>query len=200
MQAIGCDRFRPLEGKALCLGQRHYHKCRASILRKQKPLCEDGLCRAISGSIILRLRILRDFSVEPRILAEAFLSGDEFTVSVLDGKALPVIQICPHSGSYDYHSKYTKGATDYLVPAPIPEALAEEMSRLAETGYRMAECDGACRFDFKTDRDGRPHLLEANSIPGMTATSLVPKAAAAAGISFPALCEKILLEAGLNKV
>ena len=133
-------------------------------------------------------------------MAEAFLSGDEFTVSVLDGKALPVIQICPHSGSYDYHSKYTKGATDYLVPAPIPEALAEEMSRLAETGYRMAECDGACRFDFKTDRDGRPHLLEANSIPGMTATSLVPKAAAAAGISFPALCEKILLEAGLNKV
>ena len=167
-----------------------------------KPACEGSTIgiEIVKEEKDLKEAIDRVFSIEPRILAEAFLSGDEFTVSVLDGKALPVIQICPHSGSYDYHSKYTKGATDYLVPAPIPEALAEEMSRLAETGYRMAECEGACRFDFKTDRDGRPHLLEANSIPGMTATSLVPKAAAAAGISFPSLCEKILLEAGLDKV
>ena len=98
-----------------------------------KPACEGSTIgiEIVKEEKDLKEAIDRVFSVEPRILAEAFLSGDEFTVSVLNGKALPVIQICPHSGSYDYHSKYTKGATDYLVPAPISYALAEEMSRLA---------------------------------------------------------------------
>ena len=134
------------------------------------------------------------------LAAKAYLDGDEFTVSVLDGMALPVIQICPHSGQYDYHSKYTKGATDYIVPAPISDELALQMKYAAEQGYKVAECKGAVRFDFKADKEGRPFILEANSIPGMTSTSLVPKAAAAAGISFSSLCEKILLEAGLGKV
>ncbi len=167
-----------------------------------KPACEGSTIgiEIVRNPEDLTAAIDRVFEVEPRILAEAYLEGDEFTVSVMDGKALPVIQICPHSGQYDYHSKYTKGATDYIVPAPISKELTDEMSRLAEIGYRMAECEGVARFDFKTDKDGKPFLLEANSIPGMTATSLVPKAANAAGISFPALCEKILLEAGLDKV
>jgi len=142
----------------------------------------------------------RAFKVEPRLLTETYLGGEEFTVSVLDGKALPVIQICPHSGQYDYHSKYTKGATDYLVPAPISKELSDEMSRMAEDGYRAAECCGGVRFDFRTDINGVPHVLEANTIPGLTATSLFPKAAAAAGLDFPHFCEKILLEAGLDKV
>ena len=86
------------------------------------------------------------------------------------------------------------------MPAPIPDKLALSMSRIAEKGYRICECSGAVRFDFKTDKDGNPFVLEANSIPGMTATSLVPKAAAAKGISFPRLCEMILMEAGLDKV
>ncbi|HBK27079.1 MAG TPA: D-alanine--D-alanine ligase [Dialister sp.] len=167
-----------------------------------KPACEGSTIgiEIVRKEDDLEGAIDRVFHVEPRILAEAYLAGDEFTVSVLDGKALPVIQICPHSGQYDYHSKYTKGATDYIVPAPISEELTQEMSRLAEQGYRMAECAGVVRFDFKTDAAGKPFILEANSIPGMTATSLVPKAAAAAGMDFPTLCEKILLEAGLNKV
>lgn len=167
-----------------------------------KPACEGSTIgiEIVRNKEDLPAALDRVFHVESRILAEAYLEGDEFTVSVLDGKALPVIQICPHSGQYDYHSKYTKGATDYIVPAPISEELTQEMSQLAEKGYRMAECAGVVRFDFKTDKEGKPFILEANSIPGMTATSLVPKAAAAAGISFPALCEKILLEAGLDKV
>jgi len=148
----------------------------------------------------LPVALERIFKIESRILAEDYLSGGEFTVSVLDGKALPVIHICPHSGAYDYYSKYTKGATDYIVPADIPEALEEEMGGMAEAGWRAAECEGVARFDFKTDAAGVPYLLEANSIPGMTATSLVPKAAAAAGIDFPRLCEKILKGAGTGKV
>lgn len=167
-----------------------------------KPACEGS---TIGIEIVKKVEDLpaavdRVFKVEGRILAEDYLAGGEFTVSVIDGKALPVIQICPHSGQYDYHSKYTKGATDYIVPAPIPDKLALSMSRIAEKGYRICECSGAVRFDFKTDKDGNPFVLEANSIPGMTATSLVPKAAAAKGISFPRLCEMILMEAGLDKV
>lgn len=167
-----------------------------------KPACEGSTIgiEIVRNPEDLPSAIDRVFQVEPRVLAEAYLEGDEFTVSVMDGKALPVIQICPHSGQYDYHSKYTKGATDYIVPAPISKELTEEMGHLAEIGYRMAECSGVARFDFKTDAKGQPFLLEANSIPGMTATSLVPKAANAAGISFPQLCEKILLEAGFDKV
>ena len=111
-----------------------------------------------------------------------------------------MIQICPHSGEYDFHSKYTKGATDYLVPAPISSDLAKEMSDLAILGYQVAECCGVVRFDFRTNKDGVPFLLEANSIPGMTATSLVPKAAAAVGIDFPQLCEIILQDARIKKV
>ena len=167
-----------------------------------KPACEGSTIgiEIVKENENLQAALERVFKVEPRILAEAYLEGDEFTVSVLDGISLPVIQICPHSGQYDYHSKYTKGATDYIVPAPVSEELTAQMKIMAERGYRIAECKGAVRFDFKTDKKGRPFILEANSIPGMTSTSLVPKAAAAAGISFPALCEKILLEAGLGKV
>lgn len=167
-----------------------------------KPACEGSTIgiEIVRNENNLQAALERVFHVEPRILAEAYLDGDEFTVSVLDGMALPVIQICPHSGQYDYHSKYTKGATDYIVPAPISDELALQMKYAAEQGYKVAECKGAVRFDFKADKEGRPFILEANSIPGMTSTSLVPKAAAAAGISFASLCEKILLEAGLGKV
>lgn len=167
-----------------------------------KPACEGStigieIVKERSG---LRDALARVFEVEPRILAESYLDGEEFTVSVLDGEAFPVIHIRPHSGAYDYYSKYTRGATDYIVPADIPQALAEEMARISLRAYQAAECAGAVRFDFRTDRDGRPYLLEANSIPGMTETSLVPKAARAAGLDFPHLCEKILLGASLGKV
>lgn len=167
-----------------------------------KPACEGSTI----GIEIVRSRetlpeaLRRVFWIEARILAETYLDGEEFTVSVLNGQALPVIQICPHSGAYDYYSKYTRGATEYIVPAPVPEALAEEMKQMALDGYRTAECRGAVRFDFRTDRRGVPYLLEANSIPGMTATSLVPKAAQAAGMDFPHLCEAILQGAGTGKV
>lgn len=142
----------------------------------------------------------RVFSLDSRILVERYLDGEEFTVAVLEGRALPVIQICPHSHNYDYYSKYTKGATEYRVPAPISAELAEEMTQMALRGYEIAECRGVTRFDFRTDREGIPYLLEANSIPGMTETSLVPKAARAIGMDFPALCEAILQGACIGKV
>lgn len=133
------------------------------------------------------------------LVAETFINGPEFTVGVLDGKALPVIEIRPHSGEYDYASKYTTGATDYLVPAPIPEITAEAMQSMAETVYRELQCDGVIRVDFMMSEKGELFVLEYNTVPGMTATSLVPKAAAAMGMDFPTLCETILRSAGIEK-
>lgn len=167
-----------------------------------KPACEGSSIgmEFVHKDEELDEALERAFKVEPRILVEAYLDGEEFTIPILNGKPMPIIKIVPHSGNYDFHSKYTKGATDYLCPAPIGEDLAEEIRKMAVKAYYAAECSGVVRFDVKTDANGVPYILEANSIPGMTATSLVPKSAAAAGIDFPHLCEIILKDAGNGKV
>lgn len=143
---------------------------------------------------------LEDVKVfDTQFIVEQFLSGGEFTVGVLNGKALPVVKIEPHSGAYDYTSKYTTGATEYLCPAPISKELTEEMQRLAERTYAAFSCEGVARVDIMTDTVGKPYVLELNSIPGMTETSLVPKEAKAMGMDFASLCEAILESAGLDK-
>lgn len=133
------------------------------------------------------------------IVAEAYLQGAEFTVAVLNGKAMPVIQICPHSGAYDYESKYTAGATDYLVPAPISLSLIKDMQHMAELAYHALQCEGVARVDIMTDENNNPYVLEVNTVPGMTTTSLVPKAAKASGMDFLSLCEAILASARTGK-
>lgn len=140
------------------------------------------------------------FKYDPWIVVEAYLFGDEFTASVLNGEALPVIQIVPHSGVYDYASKYTAGATDYLVPAPIDNSLQVQLQELAQQTYRLMNCEGVARVDFMTDEKGNPFILEVNTVPGMTVTSLVPKAANAVGMDFLTLCEAILSTAGCKKL
>lgn len=136
---------------------------------------------------------------DPILVVEEYLDGREFTVSLLNGKALPVIEIRPHSGEYDYASKYTSGATDYLVPAPISPELTAEMQAIGERVYKLVQASGVIRVDIMTNAKDQCFVLEYNTIPGMTATSLVPKAAKEAGIDFPELCEMILQSAGLNK-
>lgn len=112
---------------------------------------------------------------------------------------MAIIEIRPHSGEYDYASKYTAGATDYLVPAPISADMTKEMQAIGELVYREVQASGAIRVDVMTDDKDNMYVLEYNTIPGMTATSLVPKAAKEVGIDFPELCEKILLTAGYGK-
>ena len=127
---------------------------------------------------------------------EEFVDGSELTVGILGGKipeALPVIEIVPYSGVYDYHAKYTKGATEYFVPARIDAETASLTKKVAIDAFKILGCSGVARVDIRLDPSNHPYILEVNTIPGMTATSLVPKAAAAAGISFPNLCERILL-------
>ena len=150
---------------------------------------EDQLTKAVTEAL----------TYDPILVVEQYLNGREFTVSLLDGRALAIIEIRPHSGEYDYTSKYTAGATDYLVPAPISEDMTKEMQAIGELVYREVQASGAIRVDVMTDDKDNMYVLEYNTIPGMTATSLVPKAAKEVGIDFPELCEKILLTAGYGK-
>lgn len=136
------------------------------------------------------------FSYDPAVLVEEFIDGSELTVGILGGKkpqALPIVEIVPYSGIYDYHAKYTKGATEYFVPARIDEETAKRTQEVALAAFDLLGCSGVARVDVRLDPSNHPYVLEVNTIPGMTATSLVPKAAAAAGVSFPELCERILL-------
>ena len=129
-------------------------------------------------------------------LIEEVVEGDEITVAVLDGRALPVVRIVPKSGLFDYEAKYTKGLTEYEVPGAISESAAARASVVARVLYRALQCRGLCRVDFIVRaRDDLPVLLELNTIPGMTEMSLSPMAAAATGIGFDELVEQILLAA-----
>lgn len=139
------------------------------------------------------------FELSENVLIEECIQGKELTVSMMEAdgevKALPVIWIAPHSGEYDFHSKYTKGATDYHCPAPLDAETTAYVQEVALKTYKALGLCGVARVDIILAENGVGYVLEANTVPGMTATSLVPKAAAAVGISFQALCEKILLSA-----
>jgi D-alanine-D-alanine ligase len=132
------------------------------------------------------------------LLVEEFIDGIEVTVGVLCGKALPMIQIVPKSGFYDYTAKYTAGQTEYILPAPLPAVLYQRIQQVALDACRAIGCRGAARVDFMV-RDRECYCLEINTIPGMTETSLLPKAAAEAGMSFSQLVLAILEDAGLHR-
>lgn len=126
------------------------------------------------------------------ILIEQYIPGKEITVGILGKEPLPVIEIIPESGFYDFEHKYTKGKTQYVCPAEIPEDISEFAQQLAITAFNALGCSGCGRADFRLDDDGQPFILELNTIPGFTETSLVPKAAKEIGIDFNQLCQKII--------
>lgn len=126
-----------------------------------------------------------------QILVEAFISGREMTVGILGDKALPVIEIKPHQSFFDFTAKYTSGATDYLVPAPITPQEAQKLQQAALRAHQVLGCRHMSRSDFILRDDGTPVILEVNTIPGFTKTSLLPKAAAQIGISYDVLCEQL---------
>ncbi|MBI5561841.1 MAG: D-alanine--D-alanine ligase [Deltaproteobacteria bacterium] len=132
-------------------------------------------------------------------LAEEFIEGRELTVSILNGRVLPTIEIRPREGFYDFHAKYTKGATGFLVPAPLSALAGKRVAACGLGAYAALGCSGAARVDVMLDANSVPYALEVNTIPGLTELSLFPRAAAAAGLDYPALVEEMLLGAGLNK-
>jgi D-alanine-D-alanine ligase len=135
---------------------------------------------------------LHDAAPFGEILIERYIEGRELTVSLLGDQILPIVEIRPKSGLYDYHSKYTKGASEYFCPADLPAPLAERVGRLGLEAARVLGCRGVSRVDFRLDRDDEPWCLEVNTIPGMTPTSLVPMAAKAIGMSYDQLVGRML--------
>lgn len=130
------------------------------------------------------------------ILVEEYIEGTEVTVGLIDGKALPVLEIVPKSGFYDFTAKYTKGMTEYIVPARIPDTISRRLSEVSEKIFSILHLSGVARIDYIVAAD--IFFLEVNTIPGLTETSLVPKAAAAAGVAFEDLCERMLQGASLK--
>jgi D-alanine-D-alanine ligase len=149
---------------------------------------KEGLARAIMHA--------RQY--DPRLLMEEYIKGKEITLGVLNGQPLPLIEIAPKGGFYDYHAKYTKGETEYILPPRIPPKVHEEAERVGLEAYNALGCEGCARVDMIADEKGEVSVLEVNSMPGMTETSLVPKAAHFAGIDFPELVERILKGASLK--
>jgi len=131
----------------------------------------------------------REFDDE--VMLESFIPGREFTVGVLEDRALAVGEILPRHEIFDYECKYTPGLTDEIFPAAIPEALAAGLQDLALRAHRALKLRDFSRVDFRVTPDGVPHCLEANTLPGLTRTSLLPQSAAAAGLPFSSLCDTI---------
>ena len=136
--------------------------------------------------------IEKSFTYEDEVVIEPYIKGREFACGIIDGKALPVIEIIPKTGFFDYANKYQAGATEEICPAPIPDEIAEKMQRATELAFKSLKLDIYSRADFLLDENGDIYCLEVNTLPGMTATSLLPQEAKAAGIEYGELCELII--------
>ncbi len=126
------------------------------------------------------------------VLVESFIEGRELTVGVIDDRALPVVEVIPEGGWYDYKHKYTSGASRYEVPAALPPEMSEQLFSISLKACRVLRCRGVARVDFRLGADGVPLCLEVNTVPGLTELSLVPKAAAAAGMSYEDLIRAVV--------
>jgi D-alanine-D-alanine ligase len=166
------------------------------------------IAKPVAGGSSVRLYLLDNAAqVEERIkleavgaesgeasdmMYEAFVDGREFTVGILGDEALPVGEIVSEHGLFDYECKYQVGMADEVFPAEIPDALVQTLQERALQVHRLLRLRDFSRVDFMVDGEGEAWCLEANTLPGMTANSLLPKAARAAGITFPELCDRIV--------
>jgi len=164
-----------------------------------KPACQGssiGIHRVFSDGEWDRA-LADAFAYGPEVVVESLLDGKELTVGIVGTEPLPVLEIVAPDDWYDYGAKYTKGACRYLVPAPIDRELSRRCQVLSVRTFEALGCRGFARVDMRLDRDGEPSILELNTIPGFTETSLLPKAAAEFGLNFSALCDRIMHTASL---
>lgn len=146
---------------------------------------EDAITKALSKAL----------EIDDEVLVERYISGTELTVAVLgneDAVALPIIEIIPRSTFYDFESKYAADGSQHICPARLPEDVAKKVQAEAVKAHKALSCSGTSRSDFILEENGSCWCLETNTIPGMTATSLLPDAAKAAGMSFSELCKKLI--------
>lgn len=182
-----------------CAGETGAERLRDEIERRLgfpvvlKPNCQGS---SVGFSFVeepsrLEAAIEHGAAFDDELIVERFIPGREVTAAILDGEALPLVEIVPEGGFYDYKRKYTKGTSRYIVPAEIDEATADRIRREAVLAYRALLCRDFARVDLRLSEEGEPYCLEVNTLPGMTELSLVPMAAESAGIPFDELVERI---------
>ena len=182
------------------------------VVRKSESLDAEAILNRLDGRVMvkpanegssigmaqastadeLREAIAQAWQYDDEVLVEQWITGRELTVSILNGEALPVIEMRTPNEFYDYEAKYQSQTTEYLCPAPIAPELTSRVQALAESAFTLLGCGGWGRVDFLVDENDEPNLLEVNTVPGMTQTSLVPKAALASGMNFDHLVMTIL--------
>jgi len=180
---------------------------RGCVLEKGKSLPDDielpAIVKPCSGGSSVGVSIVREYSeleqaaqeafkYEDSLILEKYIWGREFSVGIIDGETLPIVEICPKRGFYDYKNKYQSGMTDEYCPADLPGDITSKMQAAALRAFYALRLEAYGRVDFMLDKDGEFYCLEANTLPGMTPLSLMPLEAAAIGMSYADLCEKII--------
>jgi D-alanine-D-alanine ligase len=168
-----------------------------AIVKPRREGSSVGLCKVeclgdLAGAVEQAL------AFDDQVLVERFIRATEVHVGILDGRVLGAIEVRPKNGLYDYRAKYTAGMTEYVCPPRLPATRLRGVMNLAERAARALSCTGACRVDLLVTEGENEYVLEVNTLPGMTPTSLLPKIAQAAGIDYPSLCEAILEGARLH--
>ena len=183
-----------------------------AVVRQSKPFDCEAILTQLNGKVMvkpanegssigmseahsaqeLQIAVEKAFEYDKEVLIEQWITGREVTVSVLNGKALPIIEMRTTHEFYDYDAKYLSGDTEYLCPAPLEQELTAQIQQIALDAFDMVSASGWGRVDLIIDENNQPNVLEVNTVPGMTETSLVPKAAAADGINFEQLVMSVL--------
>jgi D-alanine-D-alanine ligase len=148
--------------------------------------------RYVGSEAELPAALVASYSYHHVVVVERFVEGAEVAVSIVDGRPLPAVEIVPKAGAYDFSARYTFGATEYYAPARLDQRVLDRCAEVAVAAYELAGCRDIARADMLVDGDGAPWLLELDTCPGMTETSLLPMAAEAAGWKFPELCDRLL--------
>jgi D-alanine-D-alanine ligase len=167
------------------------------IVKPRREGSSLGVARANNASE-LRNAALEALTYDSALLVERFVEAKEIAVGILDGRVLGAIEIAPASGVYDYEAKYTPGLTEYFMPARLPPTRYHGVLNLAERAAQALGTHGAVRVDLLVTEGQNEYVLEVNTLPGMTQTSLLPKIAAAAGFDFDSLCAAMLERAALH--
>jgi D-alanine-D-alanine ligase len=167
------------------------------VVKPRREGSSVGLTRADSLAGLAEA-VERARAYDDSVLVERYIAGSEVAVGVLDGRVLGAIEIVPKKGLYDFEAKYTAGMTDYYMPARLPPTRYRGIVNLAERAAQALETSGAVRVDLLVTQGQNEYVLEVNTLPGMTPTSLLPKIAAAAGFDFTGLCEAIVSRARLH--
>jgi D-alanine-D-alanine ligase len=168
-----------------------------AIVKPRREGSSVGLGKA--GDLPELHRAVREaLQYDEQVLVERFVRATEIHVGILDGRMLGAIEVAPKDGLYDYKAKYTAGLTEYICPPRVPATRLRGIMNLAERAVCALSCTGACRVDLLVTEGENEYVLEVNTLPGLTATSLLPKIAASAGIDYPSLCETIVKGARLH--